>query len=107
LPQIKLQTSAFVDQKAGATTGKAHVRVKNTSSSVAFLVRLRLADKKDDHDVVPVLWQDNYFSLLPSEERIVAVSYDASELHGTHPVIQVGGFNIATGEVPVQTSPTH
>ncbi len=106
LPQVKLQTSALLDQKAGAATGKAHVRVKNTSSSVAFLVRLRLADKKDDHDVVPVLWEDNYFSLLPGEERIVAVSYNASELHGTHPVIQVGGFNIAAGEVPVQTSPT-
>jgi hypothetical protein len=56
---------------------------------------------------VPVLWEDNYFSLLPGEERIIAVSYDASELHGAHPVIQAGGFNVALGEVPVQTSPTH
>jgi exo-1,4-beta-D-glucosaminidase len=92
---------------AGAETGKAHVRVKNTSSSVAFQVRLRLADKRDDLDVVPVLWEDNYFSLLPGAERIIAVSYDPSELHGAHPVIQVGGFNIAPGEVPVQTRPTH
>jgi exo-1,4-beta-D-glucosaminidase len=107
LPQIKLQTSALLDQKAGAATGTAHVRVKNTSSSVAFQIRLRLADKRDDRDVVPVLWEDNYFSLLPGEERIVAVSYNASELHGTHPVIQVGGFNIAPGEVPGQTRPTH
>src|SRR6266852_3341649 len=106
LPQVKLQTSALLDQKAGAATGKAHVRVKNTSSSVAFQIRLRLADKKYDHDVVPVFWEDNYFSLLPGEERIISVSYNASELHGTHPVIQVGGFNIAAGEVPVQTSPT-
>jgi exo-1,4-beta-D-glucosaminidase len=81
--------------------------VKNTSSNIAFQIRLRLVDKRDDRDVVPVLWEDNYFSLLPGEERIVAVSYNASELHGTHPVIQVAGFNIAAGEVPVQTSPTH
>jgi exo-1,4-beta-D-glucosaminidase len=107
LPQIKLQSSALLDQMAGAETGKAHVRVKNTSSSVAFQVRLRLADKRDDRDVVPVLWEDNYFSLLPGEERIIAVSYDPSELHGAHPVIQVGGFNIAPGEVPVQTSHAH
>ncbi len=107
LPQVKLQTSALLDQKAGAATGKAHVRVKNTSSNIAFQIRLRLVDKRDDLDVAPVLWEDNYFSLLPGEERIIASSYDASELHGAHPVIQVGGFNIAAGEVPVQTSPTH
>src|SRR5258708_35756100 len=41
LPQIKLQTSALVDQKAGAAAGKAHERVKNTSSRVAVLVCLQ------------------------------------------------------------------
>jgi exo-1,4-beta-D-glucosaminidase len=107
LPQVKLQTSALLEQKAGAATGEAHVRVKNASSSVAFQVRLRLADKKDDHDVVPVFWEDNYFSLLPGEQRIVSVSYDTAELGGAHPMIQVGGFNIAPGEVPQVTGIAH
>jgi exo-1,4-beta-D-glucosaminidase len=107
LPQVKLQTSALVQQKPGAATGKAQVRVKNASSSVAFQIRFRLADKKDDQDVVPVFWEDNYFSLLPGEERIVSVSYDSTELHGTHPVIQIGGFNIAAGEVPQQAGAAH
>jgi len=102
LPQIKLQTSALLDQKSGAATGKAHVRVKNTSPSVAFQIRLRLADKKNDHDVVPVFWEDNYFSLMPGEERIVSVSYDTGQLGGAHPVVQISGFNIASGEVPQQ-----
>jgi exo-1,4-beta-D-glucosaminidase len=100
LPQVKLQTSALLEQKPGAATGKAHVRVKNASSSVAFQIRLRLADRKDAHDVVPVFWEDNYFSLLPGEERIVSVNYDTAELHGAPPVIQVAGFNITPGEVP-------
>jgi exo-1,4-beta-D-glucosaminidase len=103
LPQIKLQTSA--KQKARTATGEAQVRVKNTSSSVAFQIRLRLANKKDDSDVVPVFWEDNYFSLLPGEERTIGVSYDSTELHGTQPVIQIGGFNIAPGEVPLQGLP--
>jgi exo-1,4-beta-D-glucosaminidase len=100
LPQVKLQTTALVEQTAGAATGKAHVRVKNPSSSVAFQVRLRLANKKGDLDVVPVFWEDNYFSLLPGEERIISVSYDTANLQGAHPVIQVGGFNIESGEAP-------
>jgi exo-1,4-beta-D-glucosaminidase len=107
LPQIKLQTTALVEQTAGATTGKAHVRVKNPSSSVAFQVRLRLANKKDDLDVAPVFWEDNYFSLLPGEERIISVSYDTANLQGTHPVIQVGGFNIEAGGVPPGAAAAH
>jgi len=100
LPQIKLQCTAALEQNSGAATGKAHVHVKNPSSSVAFQVRIRLADKKDDSDVVPVMWEDNYFSLLPGEERIVTATYDTVTLHGARPVIQVGGFNIVAGEVP-------
>jgi exo-1,4-beta-D-glucosaminidase len=99
LPQVRLETSATIEQAANATAGKVHIRVKNPSAGVAFQIRLRLANKKDDLDVVPIFWDDNYFSLLPGEERIISAEYDASELHGVHPVIQVGGFNIASGEI--------
>ncbi len=85
LPQVHLQGSAVFEQPGNASTGKAHVRVKNSSSSVAFQIRLRLANKKDDLDVVPVFWDDNYFSLLPGEEQIISVSYDTSQLHGERP----------------------
>jgi exo-1,4-beta-D-glucosaminidase len=107
LPQVKLQTNALVEQRPGAATGTARVRVKNSSSSVAFQIRLRLADRKDDRDVVPVFWEDNYFSLLPGAERSISVSYDAAELRGAHPVIQIGGFNIVAGEVPLLSGAAH
>jgi exo-1,4-beta-D-glucosaminidase len=107
LPQVKLQTSALVEQKPETSKGKAHVRVKNASSSVAFQIRLRLANRKDDMDVVPVFWDDNYFSLLPGEERILSASYETGDLHGAHPVIQVSGFNITAGEVPQQRGTAH
>jgi exo-1,4-beta-D-glucosaminidase len=99
LPQVHVDAGAVVEQPAGASTGEAQVRVKNTSTSLAFQIRLRLADKKDNLDVVPVFWDDNYFSLLPGEERIIGVNYDASQLRGARPVIQIGGFNIAPAEV--------
>ncbi len=107
LPQVKLQCTAALEQNSAAATGKAHVRVKNPSSSVAFQVRIRLADKKDDSDVVPVMWEDNYFSLLPGEERIVTATYDTASLRGARPVIQVGGFNIVAGEVAAAAPAAH
>jgi exo-1,4-beta-D-glucosaminidase len=105
LPMVRLETGAVVEQPADAREGKAHIRVKNPSNSVAFQIRLRLAGKKDGLDVVPVFWDDNYFSLLPGEERLVSVRYDSAQLHGAHPVIQVGGFNITPGEIA--TGPAH
>jgi exo-1,4-beta-D-glucosaminidase len=104
LPQIKLQTSAVVDQSARAQSGRAHVRVKNPSASMAFQVRLRIADRRNMNDVVPVLWDDNYLSLLPGEERIISATYDARELRGSHPTIEVGGFNIVQGQVPLKAA---
>jgi len=99
LPQVRLQASAATEQAADPGAGKVHVRVKNPSTGVAFQVRLRLTNKKDDLDLVPVFWDDNYFSLLPGEERLISVSYDVSQLHGEHPVIQLAGFNVAGGEI--------
>ena len=51
--------------------------------------------------MVPVFWEDNYFSLLPGEERLISVSYDTAQLHGEPPIIQVGGFNILAGEIAI------
>ena len=99
LPAVRLEASRVIEQPPGATLGKAHIRLKNPSSSMAFQVRLRLASRKEDRDAVPVFWDDNYFSLLPGEERIVSVSYDTSQLHGAEPVILVDGFNITSAEV--------
>jgi exo-1,4-beta-D-glucosaminidase len=52
------------------------VRVENTGSALAFQVRLKLVH--DGEEVLPVLWQDNYFELLPGEAREIRVQYSAS-----------------------------
>jgi hypothetical protein len=36
---------------------------------------------------------------------MISVRYEASQLHGAHPVIQIGGFNIAPGDVTTAPSP--
>jgi exo-1,4-beta-D-glucosaminidase len=102
LPLVKLQTSAAAVQRATGADAMTLARIKNTSQSLAFQVHLRLANGKDDADIVPVFWEDNYFSLLPGEERIVSVSYDETHLHGAHPVIHVDGFNVTPGEIALQ-----
>jgi exo-1,4-beta-D-glucosaminidase len=51
----------------------SRVRVENTGSALAFQVRLKLT--REGEEVLPVLWEDNYFELLPGEAREVGVSH--------------------------------
>jgi exo-1,4-beta-D-glucosaminidase len=45
-------------------------------------------------DVLPVLWSDNYFTLLPGEEREISVTYATADLGGAKPVIGAEGWNV-------------
>jgi exo-1,4-beta-D-glucosaminidase len=93
LPQVKLDwnSSARAESKKGIVT----VKVKNPSASVAFQVHLRVTKGKDGDDLVPIFWDDNYFSLLPGEEKTVTATYDASDTEGKTPVLELDGYNIA------------
>ncbi|MGB7438688.1 MAG: glycoside hydrolase family 2 protein [Candidatus Acidiferrum sp.] len=93
LPQIKLDLtpSAHVDAGQGTITAN----VKNPSTNVAFQVHLRVTKGKDGDDVVPIFWDDNYFSLLPGEEKIVTATYSVSDADGKPIVLELDGFNIS------------
>ena len=45
--------------------------------------------------MVPVFWEENYFSLLPGESREVTVSYPISSLEGKAAVVEVDGYNVS------------
>jgi exo-1,4-beta-D-glucosaminidase len=94
LPQVNIETTVTTKTSAGKAT--MNVRVKNPSRSVAFMVHLRLTRGKRGEEVVPILWEDNYFSLLPGEERSVTAAYDVSLLRGRDPGLEVDGFNVVS-----------
>jgi exo-1,4-beta-D-glucosaminidase len=87
LPHVELTTaSSTKDQGDDRVTT---VTVTNPSKSVAFAVRLKLKKGADGDEVLPVLWEDNYFPLLPGESRHVAATYRAREMGRATPVIEV------------------
>jgi exo-1,4-beta-D-glucosaminidase len=93
LPQVKLETATTAH--ADGDRSIVRVKVKNPSAGVAFMVHLRLTQGKDGFDIVPVFWDDNYFSLLPGEEKTVEASYARSSAEGKSAVLEVDGYNIA------------
>jgi exo-1,4-beta-D-glucosaminidase len=100
LPQVKLETQASFPDEVGST-GFIHVTVKNPSSSVAFMVHLRVTKGPNGDDLVPIFWDDNYFSLLPGEEKSVAATFLKSDLHGQEPFLTIDGYNIGPITVPL------
>jgi len=70
--------------------GKFDVRLTNTGDVPALMLRLRVTDK--DWLVTPVHYSDNYFHLMPGENRLLTVSFDPECCNGK-PVIGVKGFN--------------
>ncbi len=66
--------------------------VENPSSSLAFMVHLRLS--KNGEDVVPIFWDDNYFSLLPGEKRQVSAQFDSAATEGSNLLLAVDGWNV-------------
>jgi exo-1,4-beta-D-glucosaminidase len=90
LPKVKLKVSSVTQNKGVESV--THVIVENPSKSVALFVRLKLSAKGDE--VLPVVWEDNYITLLPGEKRDVTATYKAAQLAGTKPAVEASGLNV-------------
>ena len=99
LPPVELKYSAESEVKGG--DGITHVTVENPSHNIAFAVHIMLKTLRyhveavsDEEEILPVLWEDNYFPLMPGEKRTVTAVYGAAETRGRPPVLQVEGWNV-------------
>jgi exo-1,4-beta-D-glucosaminidase len=70
------------------------VALHNDGKAVAFLTRLRLVKSKDQSEILPVFWDDNYISLLPGEKREVTVRVRKSDVDSEQLTLLLDGFNV-------------
>src|ERR1700689_1643701 len=92
LPKVKLKVIDSTDRKGEESI--THVTIENPSQSLAFFVRLKVDKGAKGEEILPVVWEDNYISLLPGEKREVTASYRTSELGTTEPAVEVSGWNV-------------
>ena len=97
LPVVKLSVSSSSVRRGEKET--ANVTVSNPSDSLAFFVRLQIKQGRDGEDILPIVWQDNYFSLAPGERKQISATYNLKDAEKAAPFLAVGGWNIS----PVQT----
>lgn len=78
-------------EKDGEWSGTA--TVTNDGTVPALMIRLKLRTK-DGSDILPVFYQDNYFSLLPGESKNVNIRFRDEDTRGRKPVADIEGFNL-------------
>lgn len=94
LPEVPLKSSVTESSANGRRI--LRVIVSNPTKSLAFQTALRAYSRKDGSDILPVLWDDNYISLLPGESRTVTATMAEQDLHGDEPAVEVSGWNVKT-----------
>src|SRR4029077_5343566 len=102
LAPVKLEVAAKTLESGNKPS--IQVTLKNPTRNLAFQVSARVFNKKDGHDILPVLWDDNYFALLPGESRTVTATYDARQLQNVVPEVEVSGWNTVEQTRSVTTS---
>jgi hypothetical protein len=76
--QLNTLAKARLNVRTTAGKGQLTAVIRNDGKAVAPLIRLSLRDR-DGERVLPALYSDNYFWLLPGESRTVTVTANAAE----------------------------
>jgi mannosylglycoprotein endo-beta-mannosidase len=71
-------------------------KLQNRSPGIALFVRLKIYRKNSQRLLQPVYYSDNYFSVLPAQERTVTLEYEESDLSGERPQLIVEAWNLQT-----------
>ena len=70
LPASTVNVTASALEKNG-NKYRMSVTIENTGTTLAFAVNPKILKLKSKEPVLPVFWEDNYFSLLPQEKKTV------------------------------------
>ncbi len=92
LPKAKLKVAEHSERKGEEEI--TYVTLENPSTSLAFFVRLKVDKGAKGEEILPVVWEDNYISLLPGEKREINATYRAAELGAAKATVEVSGWNV-------------
>jgi exo-1,4-beta-D-glucosaminidase len=91
LPSAKLNVQAKRELRDGHPV--VRVRLRNSSSSPAFFIALRM-ERKEEKDILPSFWSDNFLSLLPGESRDVTWTADQETTPRESLHLRLEGWNV-------------
>jgi hypothetical protein len=92
LPKVHLLTTTESRNEKGRWI--LTTNLTNNTDKPALMIRLKVSGEKSDERILPVLYSDNYISLMPGEKRVVTMVLYNRDTHGEKPVVEISGFNL-------------
>lgn len=80
---------------------QATVVLKNESDTPAMMNRINLKGN-DTLQILPVDYSDNYFHLMPGEQKTVIVKWKKEDTRGCEPMLEISGLNVNLKKMSVQ-----
>ena len=105
LPLVEVQGRS-TSRTAGATT-KITTKLTAPTCGVAFGIRLKLVKQTSGQRVLPAIYSDNYFSLLPNESKVVTIDCAAADLAGDRPRVILQGWNVISNAWNIEEEAAH
>jgi hypothetical protein len=93
LPKVTLET----ETKTELVGSRWHLTtmLTNKTENPALMVRLKVVREKSRDLILPVLYSDNYISLMPGEQQTVTMELNHADTHGENPSVIIEGLNIS------------
>ena len=92
LPKVELAMMSNIEVENNKQV--VHVTVSNPTKQLAFGVNIKITSGEGGKEIIPVLWEDNYFPLLPGEKREISGTYLGKDLKKDKPVVEIAGWNV-------------
>jgi len=92
MDRVKVTGTAECAQDGDAC--RAEVAIDNPNKGLAVMTRLKLLDEASGLLVAPIMYSDNYFSLVPGESKAVTVEFSAKSVSGNRVSVWVEGWNV-------------
>ena len=97
LEPVSLKTSYTIQDRS--ENSEVVFNITNSERHIAFFIDLNISGEKTGQSILPVLWDDNYFSLLPGETKMIKLSIPKKYLVDDNPMLKISGWNIKNKEI--------
>jgi len=92
MPKVEIESKMTIKKGDYKTSFK--ITLKNKSDKIAFFIYSAINDKETRETVVPVIWSNNYISLLPGETKVLSAEINNSKLEGKNTELVIDGYNL-------------
>ncbi len=95
----KIEVAAASDKSSEVPF--VRVKLQNPGDRLAFQLRLGIHRKGEDAEILPVLWDDNYISLMPGESREITAQFSSPGALDGETELDITGWNIEPATLPL------